>query len=168
MLLAACGDDEQVTDPVDNDSQEQPANSKSGLDQDSIGDKTFGFTEFDVNVDYPVIDDEIEVNYEENREKVEAEYKTQMTKTNLAGNDAIAEIEVEVTYPDGIKKEYKQISRLNSQLLSVPENHSLMRMIFLIIRFHVSSRKWSVFFETQIFHRQIVLYYPFRHPAALL
>ncbi|WP_188074707.1 hypothetical protein [Planococcus sp. ANT_H30] len=47
------------------------------MDQNHIGGNTFGFTEFDVNVDYPGMDDEIKV---------------------------------EVTYPDGIKKEYKQIS----------------------------------------------------------
>ncbi|MGE6414388.1 hypothetical protein ACQKDD_09470 [Planococcus kocurii] len=47
------------------------------MDQNHIGGNTFGFIEFDVNVDYLGMDDEIEV---------------------------------EVTYPDGIKKEYKQIS----------------------------------------------------------
>ncbi|MGE6368051.1 hypothetical protein ACQKDB_02880 [Planococcus kocurii] len=72
-----CGDDKQVTDPVTNDNHVQPPHSDSGLDQNHIGGNTFCFIEFDVNVDYLGMDDEIEV---------------------------------EVTYPDGIKKEYKQIS----------------------------------------------------------
>ncbi|WP_269148256.1 YusW family protein [Planococcus antarcticus] len=96
-------------------------------------------------MNFPGVDNEIEINYEENRDKVEAAYKNEKMKTNLAGNDAMAEIEgglsqmeltpktadeevitqvieafgieegfteieVEVTYPDGVKKEYKQIS----------------------------------------------------------
>lgn len=151
LLLAACGDDEQVTEPVDNESQEQPADPggtenaspEGGLDQDSIGGETFGFTELDVNVDFPDMDDMIEITYEEDRDKVEAEYKNQMTETDLSGNDAMdeiepglsqlelttdtpddevitqvieafgiedgfTEIEIEVRYPDGTDKEYRQ------------------------------------------------------------
>lgn len=151
LLLAACGDDEQVTEPVNNDNQEQPADAggtenaspEGGLDQGSIGGETFGFTELDVNVDFPEDDDMIEISYEEDRDKVEAEYKNQMTETDLSGNDAMdeiepglsqlelttdtaddeaitqvidafgieegfTEIEIEVRYPDGTDKEYKQ------------------------------------------------------------
>src|SRR5690606_38421152 len=151
LLLAACGDDEQVTEPVNNDNQGQPADAggtenaspEGGLDQNSIGGETFGFTELDVNVDFPDMDDMIEINYEEDRDKVEAEYQNKMTETNLSGNDAMdeiepglsqlelttdtpddeaisqvveafgidsgyTEIEIEVRYPDGTDKEYKQ------------------------------------------------------------
>ena len=151
LILGACGDDEQVTEPVNNENQEQPADAggtenaspEGGLDQNSIGGKTFGFTELDVNVDFPDMDDMIELNYEEDRDKVEAEYKNKMTETDLSGNDAMdeiepglsqlelttdtaddeaitqvieafgidngyTEIEIEVRYPDGTEKEYKQ------------------------------------------------------------
>lgn len=101
LLLAACGDDEQVTEPVNNDSQEQPADAgatedaspEGGLDQESISGETFGFTEFDVSVDFPEDDDMIEISYEEDRDKVEAEYKNQLTETDVSGNDAMSEIE---------------------------------------------------------------------------
>lgn len=101
LLLAACGDDEQVTEPVNNGTQEQPTDSggtenaspEGGLDQDSIGGETFGFTELDVNVDFPDMDDMIDISYEEDRDKVEAEYKNKMTKADLSGNDAMDEIE---------------------------------------------------------------------------
>lgn len=151
LILGACGDDEQVTEPVNNENQEQPADAggtenaspEGGLDQNSIGGKTFGFTELDVNVDFPDMDDMIELNYEEDRDKVEAEYKNKMTETDLSGNDAMdeiepglsqlelttntpddevisqvveafgiedgfTEIEIEVRYPDGTEKEYRQ------------------------------------------------------------
>lgn len=101
LLLAACGDDEQVTEPVNNDSQEQPADAgatedaspEGGLDQESISGETFGFTEFDVSVDFPEDDDIIEISYEEDRDKVEAEYKNQLTEMDVSGNDAMSEIE---------------------------------------------------------------------------
>lgn len=151
LILGACGDDEQVTEPVNNENQGQPADAggtsnaspEGGLDQDSIGGETFGFTELDVNADYPDMDDMIEINYEEDRDKVEAEYKNKMTETDLSGNDAMdeiepglsqlelttdtaddeaitqvieafgiedgyTEIEIEVRYPDGTEKEYRQ------------------------------------------------------------
>lgn len=151
FLMTACGDDEQVNEPVNNENQEQTTDSSGtenaspggGLDEDSIGGKTFGFTELDVNVDFPDMDDMIEITYEEERDKVEAEYKNDMTKADLSGNDAMdeiepglsqleltpetaddevitqvieafgidngfTEIEVEVRYPDGTDKEYKQ------------------------------------------------------------
>ena len=151
LFLGACGDDEQVTEPVNNENQEQPADAggtknaspEGGLDQGSIGGETFGFTELDVNVDSPDMDDMIEINYEEDRDKVEAEYKNKMTETDLSGNDAMdeiepglsqlelttdtaddeaitqvieafgiedgyTEIEIEVRYPDGTEKEYRQ------------------------------------------------------------
>lgn len=101
LLLAACGEDEQVTQPVNNDNQEQSsdtggtenASPEGGLDQESVGGETFGFTEFDVNADFPDMDDMIEISYEEDRDKIEAEYKNKMTNADLAGNDAMDEIE---------------------------------------------------------------------------
>lgn len=140
LLLAACGDDEQVTEPVNSDGQEQPADTEN---TSSEAGETFGFTEFDVNADFPDMDDMIEISYEEDRDKIEAEYKNKMTETNLSGNDAMdeiepglsqlelttdtadddviaqvidafgiedgfTEIEIEVKYPDGTEKEYKQ------------------------------------------------------------
>lgn len=140
LLLAACGGDEQVTEPVNSDGQEQPADTEN---TSSEAGETFGFTEFDVNADFPDMDDMIEISYEEDLDKIEAEYKNKMTETNLSGNDAMdeiepglsqleltpdtadddviaqvidafgikegfTEIEIEVKYPDGTEKEYKQ------------------------------------------------------------
>lgn len=102
LLLAACGNDEQVTEPVNNENQMEPAepaggtedaSTEGGLDHDDIGGDTFGFTELDVSVDFPDMDNMIEISYEEDRDKVEAEYKNEMTETDLSGNDAMDEIE---------------------------------------------------------------------------
>ncbi|MBT2569292.1 YusW family protein [Planococcus sp. ISL-110] len=143
LLLAACGDDEQVTEPVNNDGQEQPTDSEGTENTSPEASETFGFTEFEVNADFPDMDDMIEINYEEDRDEIEAEYKNKMTETDLSGNDAMdeiepglsqleltpdtadddaiaqviaafgieddfTEIEIEVKYPDGTEKEYKQ------------------------------------------------------------
>jgi hypothetical protein len=99
LALAACGDDTQVTEPVGDETvEEQPtapedASPEGGVDQDSIGGETFGFTEFELDVDYPDEDDVFDVSYEEDRDAVEAEYENKRTGQDLSGNDAMRELE---------------------------------------------------------------------------
>jgi len=99
MALAACGSSDEVTEPVqneeprDNSDSNADAATSGGVDSKDVGGKTFGFTEFEMNVDYPDQDDAIEVSYEEDREKVEAEYTNKLENMELTGNDAWDEIE---------------------------------------------------------------------------
>lgn len=97
LALAACGNADEVEEPVSNESTEEPATSPAdaspggGLDEESIGGKTFGFTDFSLDVDYPDQDDALDVSYEEDRDQVEAEYENKLTDTHLEGGDALDE-----------------------------------------------------------------------------
>lgn len=99
MALAACGSSDEVTEPIQNDNATDPNDSNAdaatsgGIDSGNVGGETFGFTEFDLGVDYPDQDDAYDVSYEEDREKVEAEYKNTFEKMDLTGNDAWDQIE---------------------------------------------------------------------------
>ncbi|MDN7241879.1 YusW family protein [Planococcus sp. N028] len=99
LALAACGGSDEVTEPIQNDAATDPNKSNAdaatsgGIDSKNVGGKTFGFTDFEMSVDYPDQDDAIEVSYEEDREKVEAEYTNKFEKLELKGNDAWNEME---------------------------------------------------------------------------
>jgi hypothetical protein len=99
LVLSACGESDEVNEPVGNESQTDPApgpgdaSPGGGTDEESIGGDTFGFTEFSVDVDYPDQDDAIDISYEEDRDNIEATYKNKLENQDLAGNDAMDEIE---------------------------------------------------------------------------
>jgi hypothetical protein len=99
MALAACGSSDEVTEPVQNEETNDPSDTNAdaatsgGVDSEDVGGDTFGFTEFEMNVDYPDQEDAYEVSYEEEREKVEATYTNKAEKMELTGNDAWTEIE---------------------------------------------------------------------------
>jgi hypothetical protein len=99
MALAACGSSDEVTEPVQNEETTDPTDTNAdaatsgGVDSEDVGGGTFGFTEFELNVDYPDQNDAYDVSYEEDREQVEAEYKNTFEKMDLTGNDAWDQIE---------------------------------------------------------------------------
>jgi hypothetical protein len=99
-VLSACGSSDDVTEPVQNEEQTDqgggPADASpgGGLDEADIGGGAFGFTDFELNVDYPDQNDAFDVSYEEDREKVEAEYKNTFKKQDFTGNDAMDELEI--------------------------------------------------------------------------
>lgn len=99
LVLAACGESDEVNEPVGNETQTEEAPGPSdaspggGTDEDSIGGETFGFTELSVDANYPELDDAVEISYEEDRDNIEAEYQNRFTEQNLSGNDAMDEIE---------------------------------------------------------------------------
>ncbi|MGI2327826.1 YusW family protein [Planococcus sp. YIM B11945] len=100
LVLSACGSSDDVTEPVQNEEQTDPgggpadASPGGGLEEADIGGGAFGFTDFELNVDYPDQNDAFDVSYEEDREKVEAEYKNTLKKQDLTGNDAMDELEI--------------------------------------------------------------------------
>lgn len=98
LLLGACGNDEEVTEPITNDTSQpadgvEDANPGGGLSDENVGGEVFGFVEFDLDVDLPDQDDALQVSYDEDRDKAEAEYENKSTKENLKGNDAFDKIE---------------------------------------------------------------------------
>ncbi|RLQ90487.1 YusW family protein [Planomicrobium sp. Y74] len=98
LLLGACGNDEQVTEPVTEEASEtndgvEDANPEGGLAEENIGGEVFGFTDFELDVDYPDQDDALTVSYEEIKDQVEAEYEDKISNETLAGNEAFDKIE---------------------------------------------------------------------------
>ncbi|WP_186763844.1 YusW family protein [Planomicrobium sp. CPCC 101079] len=99
MGLAACGSSEEVTEPVQNEETTDPSDTNAdaatsgGVDSEDVGGGTFGFTEFEMTVDYPDQDEAYSVSYEEVREKVEATYTNKLEDMELSGNEAWDQIE---------------------------------------------------------------------------
>ncbi|MFC4713175.1 YusW family protein [Planococcus dechangensis] len=104
LALAACGSDDEVTQPVTDDapteteapeeeSTEDASPSGGVSNDDDVGGETFGFTELSVDVDMPDEDDAIDISYEEDRDSVEAEYENKIDGVDLSGDDAMNEIQ---------------------------------------------------------------------------
>lgn len=92
LFLAACGNDDEVTqvlteEAIDYDGAVE-ANPGGGLEDENIGGEVFGFTEFELEVDYTDQDDALEVSYEEDRDLVRAEYADNVLDETVEGNDA--------------------------------------------------------------------------------
>lgn len=98
LLLGACGNEEQVTEPITEDTSEtndgtEDANPEGSLAEENVGGEVFGFTDFELDVDYTDQDDALKVSYEEERDRVEAEYEDKVAGEKLEGNDAFDKIE---------------------------------------------------------------------------
>ncbi len=98
LVLGACGNDEQVTEPVTDEASQtndgvEGANPEGGLAEENVGGEVFGFTDFELDVDYPDQDDALTVSYEEIKDLVEAEYEDKLSNEVLEGNDAFDKIE---------------------------------------------------------------------------
>lgn len=92
LLLGACGIEEEVTQPVTREAVDYQgpvdANPGGGLEDENIGGKVFGFTEFELEVDYSDQDNALQVVYLEDRDRVEAGYENKVANESLSGNDA--------------------------------------------------------------------------------
>lgn len=97
LLLGACGNDDEVTQPITEEAIDyegvEDANPGGGLEDENIGGEVFGFTDFELEVDYADQDDALKVSYEEERDLVEAEYENQVTDEEFTGNDAFDKME---------------------------------------------------------------------------
>lgn len=94
LVLGACGESNEVNEPVGNEAQTDPepktgdASPGGGTDEDNIGGETFGFTELNIEAEYPELDDPVEIEYAEDRDNVFAEYKNPLTGDDASGDDA--------------------------------------------------------------------------------
>lgn len=98
LLLGACGNEDQVTQPITEETTETndgnaDANPEGGLAEENVGGEVFGFVDFELDVDYPDQDDALQVSYEEDRDRVESEYENKLTNEDLEGDDAFDKIE---------------------------------------------------------------------------
>ncbi|RAZ80867.1 YusW family protein [Planococcus halotolerans] len=97
LLLGSCGNEEQVTEPVTDEASDydgvEDANPEGGLAEENVGGEVFGFTDFELDVDYPDQDDALTASYEEIRDQVEAEYEDKLSNETLTGNDAFDKLE---------------------------------------------------------------------------
>lgn len=88
-ILAACGDDEEVT----NAPQNAPTEQENGTTEtETSADAPFSFTHFSLDVDYDGYKD-FDVEYENESTGVEASYQNDLTNEKLSGNDAYTKIE---------------------------------------------------------------------------
>lgn len=94
LLLAACGDSDEVSPPT-NDAA--PAENSSGSTDNSGGTdssgETFGFTDLSIDAEYPELNDAIDISYDEDRDQVEAKYKNRFKELDVQGDKAMDEME---------------------------------------------------------------------------
>jgi hypothetical protein len=95
LLVGACGDKEEVTKDVTNN------NTNNDIEDDAPGEnpadtgenENYGFSKFELEVDYPDQEEAIDVNYEEEKDSTEAEYKNVADNvSDVTGNDAMANL----------------------------------------------------------------------------
>lgn len=87
-ILAACGDDEEVTNAPDN----APVEQENGAAVPIPADAPFNFTQFSLDVDYGV-NKSLEVSYDNESTGVEAAYESDLSNEKLNGNDAYTKME---------------------------------------------------------------------------
>jgi hypothetical protein len=101
LFLAACGGNDEVSEPPadapveeddsmfdDNEEAEAPAE-----ESDEMADGgAYSFTHFDLDVEYPD-NQEIDVDYENEQDGVEAKYRNDLEGIDLEGDEAMQELE---------------------------------------------------------------------------
>lgn len=97
LVLGACGENDEVTQPAGDDPQTEAPDTEEtppdDADEDSIEGDTFGFSEIHIEAGYPELDEAIVIEYEEAPENVSAEYKNRFTEEELAGDEAMQQME---------------------------------------------------------------------------
>lgn len=92
LLLGACGNDDEVSQVITEEAIDYDgvvdANPGGGLEDENIGGEVFGFTDFELEVDYADQDGALQLSYEESRDLVTAEYENTVTDVILEGNEA--------------------------------------------------------------------------------
>ncbi|ELK47766.1 UNVERIFIED_CONTAM: YusW family protein [Halobacillus marinus] len=137
FLLAGCNDNDEVSNPPEDAPQEEQAeNGAAETDEQS-----FPFTSFDLEVHYPE-NNTFDVDYEKEKDGMEASYQDDMDDQNLQSDEALAQMtplfqeltfdkdtaddevikqvkeafnlpddyesfELDVDFPDGTEKEYR-------------------------------------------------------------
>ncbi|WP_404456624.1 YusW family protein [Oceanobacillus kapialis] len=100
LLLVACGDNDEVENPPQNDTGEEQQhqadeNSTNVTDNTDTNTNTeYGFTKFDLEADYEDTNDALDVDYEnEEKDKMEASYRNKSQDIDLNGDQAMEELD---------------------------------------------------------------------------
>lgn len=95
LILGACGDkdkDEATKDVTNNDTSNDIEETAPGEDPAATG-EAFGFTKFELEVDYPEQEEALDVNYEEEKDSTDAEYKNvDDDNSDVTGQAAMAKL----------------------------------------------------------------------------
>ncbi|TFD92476.1 YusW family protein [Jeotgalibacillus sp. R-1-5s-1] len=90
FLLAACGDDETVSNPEPAEDGQSDQQTDGGTPQDNTD---IPYLEFDVDVDYEGNDNDFETTYDAEGETIEASFEDEQNMMMLSGDDAFQEMQ---------------------------------------------------------------------------
>ncbi|WP_165768005.1 YusW family protein [Virgibacillus indicus] len=108
LILGACGNDDEVENPPQNetdDTQQQDtnnddSNSDSNSDANNDNDNTdsnaaldYSFTGFDLEADFNETNDTLDVDYDHENDETEASYENKSQNINLQGDAAMEELD---------------------------------------------------------------------------
>ncbi|WP_080843651.1 YusW family protein [Cytobacillus gottheilii] len=95
LLLAACGDNDEVENPPQNTAEdEQQQTEENNATNDNNDTTGYNFTHFDLDADYQDHNDALEVDYEnETNDQMEASYQDHSQDIDLNGDAAIEELD---------------------------------------------------------------------------
>ncbi|TYR80786.1 hypothetical protein FZC66_10510 [Priestia megaterium] len=86
LALAACNNEEMESPPPEEEAEEQATNNKND------NNRTFNFSEFDLDVEYKGINNDYDVDYEIERNEMEAKIEDEVNDRTLRGDEALAEL----------------------------------------------------------------------------
>ncbi|MEW9108532.1 MAG: YusW family protein [Cytobacillus gottheilii] len=95
IVLAACGDNDEVENPPQNAAEdEQQQTEENNATNDNNDTTGYNFTHFDLDADYQDMNDAVEVDYEnETNNQMEASYRDQSQDIDLNGAEAMEELD---------------------------------------------------------------------------
>lgn len=110
LMVAACGDDDTVTDPPSNNQADTEQDTNMDDTQDETTDNTdtnaddntnnnadinpnYNFTSFSLEADFENENDAVDVDYEVDTDETEASYVDKQQGINLFGNEAMDELD---------------------------------------------------------------------------
>lgn len=93
LLLGACQSDSETTeDTTNNDTSNDIEFNETGEDPANLPGEEFEFTKFELEVDYPDQAEALDVNYEEEKDSTDAEYKSVAENLDVKKDDAMAQL----------------------------------------------------------------------------
>jgi hypothetical protein len=118
LVLGACGDDDDdvTKDTTNNDTSNDIEDTDIGTNPADLPAYTFGFSYFELHVDFQNKDDSIDVLYHEKKHATDVEYKNTLTDEKGTGSNAMGQLE----------------PRLES--LSIKEDHTVDEVIDQIVK----------------------------------
>ncbi|WP_162800285.1 YusW family protein [Oceanobacillus zhaokaii] len=96
FLLIACGDNDEVQNPVNNNQQGTENNTNNNGENDNVNEtaeSAYSFNSFNLEADIENTEDAIEVDYNKEMNETEASYEDRLQGIQLAGDEAMQELD---------------------------------------------------------------------------